>query len=112
MLFNMVYEFVLSKIRSRLKEARLLTTITFDPDAPPWQTSSYVPDAAIVRSEHTDIADVEFVDDSVFMFDDLSPEHLINKIGTALDIVVDTFAEHGLTANPKPGKAEVMLKLI
>jgi hypothetical protein len=132
MLFNIVYEFVLAKIRLRLRQAGLLTTIVYDPDATPWQTTGCessggargdaatgsdpislgVPPSAPTASDTAEICDVEFVDDAVFMFDDASPTLLIAKVAAVLDIIVDTFSEHGLTANLKLGKTEVMLKLI
>jgi hypothetical protein len=73
-LFNIIYEFVLKRIREKLIENKLVSTLHYATDAPPWQTYGHGNDTRNAESNAgAFMSDVELVDDAIFLFDGLAP---------------------------------------
>ena len=57
-------------------------------------------------------SEVTYVDDDLMMCDADTPEELVTKTASMLQLVVDTFTECGLKCNLAPGKTEVSIQLV
>ena len=112
MVFNLMYDYALTRIRTRLRDAGLTLPLSFAaPHSPGWHnTAAPATPHAIQQCE---VVDSTYVDDDLIMQADRSGDalKLVANAGFTLQVVIDEFRAAGLTINLGVGKTEIMLKL-
>ena len=108
MIFNIIYGFVIRRIRGKLVALGLVEEIEYGADTAPWHTHN---SDQHEKLQATLKAEVEYVDDSAFLFDADTPQRLWDKTALAIDVVVETCNEFGMTVNTSRGKTEVTTQL-
>ena len=104
-MFNLLMAAVLQRLRLRLRSQGLTSHIPWPPEMPPIDA---------LPSNHgggplIEAADVSYVDDAAVMIQSAKAEGLAERVTRATAEIIDTFAQHGLVVNMKPGKTEAIM---
>ena len=111
LIFNVIYEYALGRIRRRASDAGILHEI--EGSQPCLWTLA---DGAIQPEAKGDVlatlCDIEYVDDVLFMLMHADPRQLVHNSRVILAIILDEFKCCGLECNLAAGKTEVTLSLV
>ena len=108
--FNGIYEQLLKQVRDRLEREGVTTHLGFNPAEVPWTTDVQAGEPA-GGVQSTPVGQATYVDDDAKMLEDATPQGLIGKVVTTLNVIHDVLSSHGLALNMAPDKTATMMAL-
>ena len=105
--FNIIYDIMLSEVRERLQALGISTTMWVAPDAVPWHTNVNTTEepGPVVVDQAT------YVDDLAQMLEAETPALLLEHLTTVVNILHEVLSRYGLRINFGPDKTTIMLRL-